>query len=139
MRILQFFWFISASLGFTFREKERKNNMVIHNLNRLQSYHTTYRENTSKVPSLFIRCPCDFVHSFFALNCTTGRLGVCGFQLVFSQMRFWPYRTACLGEALVQEYSTPTGLTKGIRSAIILFQNWFLSSQSLYLLRAKKE
>lgn len=49
------------------------------------------------------------------------------------------YRRACLGEALAQEYSTPTGLTEGIRSAMILFQNCFLSSQSLYLLRAKKE
>lgn len=48
-------------------------------------------------------------------------------------------RRASLGEGLVQEYSTSTGLTEGIRSAITLFQNCFLSSQSLDLLRAKKE
>lgn len=37
------------------------------------------------------------------------------------------YRGACLGEALVQKYSTSTGLTEGIRSAITQFQNCFFS------------
>lgn len=47
-------------------------------------YHTTTcRKNMSKVPSSSISFSCDFVYSLFALNCTNGRLGVCGFQFSF--------------------------------------------------------
>lgn len=78
--------------------------MVIHHLNRLKSYVGKIQK------SLSISFPCDFVYALFALICTTGRLGMCGFQLVFFQMQFWPYT----GELVWGKHSRSTVLPQGL-------------------------